>query len=449
MGAYLKMSKLSPARKAALDVTASVRKRDAYARNLIDTQINSSSLPTYDKAFASLLVLGVVSTYGALDYIIDRNLNHPNDVKANVRDALRISVYEFVALHKEPPVVIDQGVELVRSIAPRASGLANAVLRKVGKDIQSFPWGDRTLDDRALALFYGFPQWLVKRLIHDIGRPAAERFMQASNEPSPFFVAVNAVKATDREVLKMLNDAHADATFYENGPTGCIHVGNAANAVRSQAFPKGLALVCDASAQLTASCARFIPGKTYLEVGSGRGTKTILLESFATRSYGDQTCIYALDKHAYKGEVAATRNRSYGLHGVTQVTGDALELDDLALPRTFDGAFIDAPCSGLGTLRRHPEIRWRLQPKLVSSMADIGFQMLASVAPRISRHGSIVYSTCSVLREENEEVVERFLNTPYGDRFFVQPIENRSCIQVPLVSNGPDAHFAMRLVRRD
>ncbi len=442
------MSQLSPARKIAREVTALVRERNAYAHNLISTMVNTSQVPACDKAFATLLILGVVSTVGTLDYVINRNLNSIDDVKIDVRDALRISVYELIYLKKEPHAVLDQGVELAKSVAPRAGGLANAVLRKILRDIRFFPWGNPEIDDEALAIKEGFPFWLAQRLIKDLGRDTAAQFMATSNEQAPLFVAVNALRANDDEVLRMLNDARGCARIQEGDPPGCLRVDNAANALRSQALRKGYAVICDASAQLTASSIRLIPGRTYLEVGSGRGTKTILFQSNAQRNYGDQATIYALDIHEYKEKIARERGKVYGLHNVYPITGDARDLSSLKLPAQFDGAFIDAPCSGIGTLRRHPEIRWRITPHAITDMAQNDLTILREVASRIARKGFILFSTCTVMKEENEEVIQRFLDTPQGRQFSLLPAGHNSFINVSLESNGPDAHFAARLVRR-
>ena len=149
-------SKASPARLAALDVVRAVRERDAFAQDVIGTRIDRSDLSSEDRAFATKLALGVVSATGTLDEIIDRALNAPSDVKPDVRDALRVSTYEIIFLGKTPHAAVDQGVELVRSFAMSASGLANAVLRKIVLMRQAFPFGDPMRDPEALARLHAF-----------------------------------------------------------------------------------------------------------------------------------------------------------------------------------------------------------------------------------------------------------------------------------------------------
>jgi 16S rRNA (cytosine967-C5)-methyltransferase len=205
-------------------------------------------------------------------------------------------------------------------------------------------------------------------------------------------------------------------------------------------------IVADASTQEVARLALPAGQGAFLEVGSGRGTKTVLLQRAAHLSYGRQLEHYALDVHAYKRDLLIKRLQRYGFLGVHAVVGDALKLDELIaqgeLPPLFSGALIDAPCSNTGTLRRHPEARWRLSPEAVTQMAAQGRAMLAAIAPHIEPGGFVVYSTCSVLREENEQVIEAFLASGEGASFSLeQPV---FCPM--LMPAGPDAHFAAKLV---
>ena len=146
-------SKVSPARLAALEAVRLVRERDAFAQDIIAKRIDSSDLEPEDRAFATKLVLGAVSAQGTLDEIVDRALRSPSDVQPDVRDALRLGAYEIVFLDKSPHAAVDQGVELVRSIAPRAAGLANAVLRKIVMLKASFPFGAIQKRSRACMRF--------------------------------------------------------------------------------------------------------------------------------------------------------------------------------------------------------------------------------------------------------------------------------------------------------
>jgi 16S rRNA (cytosine967-C5)-methyltransferase len=175
----------------------------------------------------------------------------------------------------------------------------------------------------------------------------------------------------------------------------------------------------------------------------------VLLQQGAWLANGEQSRLVALDLHAFKTQVLLQRIARYGLKGVQPVTGDARELGQLIdshkLPPTYGGALIDAPCSGSGTLRRHPEIRWNLSETEIAAMAQAGLEMLCAVASHIEPGGFLTYSTCSVLRQENEELIEAFLSTEAGAAFSSDGPYLRSDLR----PGGPDAHFAARLVRNN
>ena len=359
-------SKASPARLAALDVVRAVRERDAFAQDVIGTRIDRSDLSSEDRAFATKLALGVVSATGTLDEIIDRALNAPSDVKPDVRDALRVSTYEIIFLGKTPHAAVDQGVELVRSFAMSASGLANAVLRKIVLMRQAFPFGDPMRDPEALARLHAFPLWLARKLIVDLGPQEALDFMRASNEQAPLFIAVNAAKTSDEALVKAFDklDEGLDPVSVDGvSVAGCYRVLDTRALLLPEVkrmFSQGEILVTDAASQLVA--ASVLPERkpaSLLEVGAGRATKTILLQSDATRAYGSQLVLSTLDNHAFKTRLLLERAERYGAEVAEALTGDALELDAVVGDRAFDEVFIDAPCSGLGTLRRHQAGRHR------------------------------------------------------------------------------------------
>lgn len=447
-------SKLSPARIVAFDVCRTVRERDAYAQDIISSRVDEKGLSSEDRAFATRLVRGVVSSSGTLDELIDRALRDPSDVQADVRDALRIAVYEIIFLDKSPHAAVDQGVELVRRVASRAAGLGNVVLRKIVAMKPAFPFGDPSCDVEAFARLHAFPLWLAKRLIADLGPDAAGDFMRASNEPAPLFLAVNAIRASDDEVYAALSQTAAQVvpvTLDGVRVPGCYRVVESRVLQDSRVkhlFDQGKVLVSDAASQMVAACV--LPARkpaAMLEIGAGRGTKTILLQSGATRAYGSQMELTALDNHAFKIDLLRNRATEYGVHLAGACTGDATDMGEVFSEREFDAVFIDAPCSGLGTLRRHPEIRWRLTASRIDEVAELGLSMLRSSAERVAPGGEMTYATCTVTHTENNGVAKRFLESAQGSRFKLVPIAGRSCFSTRLTVGSSDAHFAVRFMR--
>ncbi len=445
----------SPARQAALRVTSIVRERDAFAQELIHKYIDSSRMSREDRAFATRLTLGVVSSYGTLDDVINRCLDRVSDINDDVRDALRISTYEIIFLKKEPHAAVSQGVELVKTIAPKASGLANAVLRRIADKAHKFPFGDPRTDIEAFARLHAFPEWLAKRALLDLGPEATRDYLAGSNEPAPLFVAINAAKADESEVVETIVAAHGDPVAVSvNGEDipGCYCLSEGRvlfdGRVRHM-IQTGQLLVSDASSQ---QIARLVLTEekpaSLLEVGAGRGTKTVLIQSDAQRRYGSQIDEYVtVDNLEFKTNITAERAEEYGIHVSESITGDATALDDVVGKRAFDVVFIDAPCSGLGTLRRHPEIRWRLNPEKIDEFAKTGLALLKSASTHVAPGGSIVFSTCTITRAENIDVVKAFLASDEGASFALAPIGGAPCFNPALKPGSPDAHFAVRLVK--
>ena len=150
----------------------------------------------------------------------------------------------------------------------------------------------------------------------------------------------------------------------------------------------------------------------------------------------------SVDDHEFKGKILGERCAAYGIDTVEPFTADARTLSQKLPEASFDAVLLDAPCSGVGTLRRHPEIRWRLKPEDITSMASINLDLLIEAAKMVKPGGVITYATCTVFPEENEQVVERFLKTKFGEQFEIE-----EQVQTTLTSNGPDAHYAVRLRR--
>lgn len=447
--------KASPARLGALYATQQVRRRKAYAQEIIEASIDTSKLSPEDRAFATLLTLGVVSTQGALDNVINRAIRDPRDIKSDVRDAIRISAYEIIYLKKAPHAAVDQGVELVRAVAPTASGLANAVLHRILEASDQFPYGNPAKDIEALSLLYAFPVWLAKLLIADMGPQAAVELMKASNGQAPVYISVNALKASDEEIISLFSEVGTELEPASSAGVeiaGCYRVSNAralADGRISRLFSQGKILVSDASAQAIAQCV-LEDGKpeTILEVGSGRGTKTMLLQGFSQRMYGEQLVLTCMDSHGFKTDLLRERANTYGAEIEGFVTGNATRLDSVIGDRMFSTIFIDSPCSGLGTLRRHHEIRWRLQPEQIAELADVSLSLVKSAASHVEVGGTIVYSTCTVTYEENYGVVKRFLESSEGRSFKLAPVYGKACFASQLTDDGPDAHFAAKFIRR-
>ena len=481
------MSKAAPARKAALAVLVRAQERSGYVRELLAAAPELGRLDARDRALATRLALGVTAAQGALDELLDRYLTKPGKVSPRVRAALRIAAFELAYLGTPDAAAVSQGVELVRGQARSAAGLANAVLRRVAAGRTSFLGAeDVAPDKRALAAQArraGLPRWLVAQIAATDEKACAD-LCACALEPAPVYLQANPCRM-DAAAF----EAEAAREGLRLAPTefaGCYAVGAPAALAHAPLMERCDAAVSDVAAQMVAAAA-VRPG-SLLEVGSGRGTKTFVASALAHRAgWGEKRGHVAVDLYPRKAALNAERLRAAGMPPVACVAADGRALRsafDVALPggpslaercaQGFDAALVDAPCSGTGTMRRHPEIPWRLEPAEVDPGNPEGLPalqqaLLAEAARCVRPGGALLYATCSVLRAEDEDVVAAFLATEAGSAFRV-----RAFSEAPLFSlsafasarawaaahetpegymrtapstSGPDGHFCAQLVR--
>lgn len=468
------MAKLSPARRLALDVLMEAQETGRYVREILAGSGTSVSCDARDAAFALRLALGVTATEGTLDDILNLYLAKPKKVSARVRTALRISAFEALYLDATPEVVVSQGVELVRSFAKNAAGLANAVLRRVCAGRQEFLSAtDASANQQrivSVARHAGLPVWLARDIEASLGDSRAAALFAAQLEPAPLAVLANPLRA-DHVDTALSNGEATPLALPES-----YAVGHMAGIAATDAFESADLVASDYHTQLIAAAAT--RAGSCLEIGAGRGTKTFMMHAHAHVAHMRRTHI-ALDLFEGKCRANAERVARAGFGELQTVSGDACDLDSVLVDvdaasggRTlFDTVFVDAPCSGTGTMRRHPEIPWRLTPEDTrKNLPQLQLTMLKAASERVAPERELIYATCSVMAKENGDVVDAFLASECGASFelaalsqadiFALPayelaridVENhedaRGLFQTSPEPNGFDGHFCARFVRR-
>ena len=448
---------VSAARSTALAVVTRVREQASFAHETLAAALGKASLSPQDASLATRIAYGTIACRGTLDDAVLRFVAHPAALEPRIADALALAAYELLYMRTPPWAAVDEGVDLVRSIRPRAAGLANAVLRRLTESRDSFPWGDPATDDAALARLTGHPEWLVRQMTTDLGRVRAGEFLAADNEPAPLFLAYLPFVGTWDEAVRSLESDGAEPIPCDL--PGCLRAARPSRAVSGSAVSEGRVVVCDAAAQFAARAVRPRAGARIAEIGAGRGTKTLLMQGIALAN-GAPADILAVDSHAFKLEVLAAAIDRFDVPNVSRHLADAAEpLDRIAEPASCDTVLVDAPCSGLGTLRRHPDKRWRIAPNEIESLATLGIRILEQASRLVRPGGFVVYSTCTVTRAENDDVVAAFLDGPYGEGFTGDDLTNDTpdswrrfvrgdgTFQSLPEPDGPDGHFVARLRR--
>lgn len=442
------------------------RVRRARARDLLRGSEDVSRLGERERGFVTRLVLGVVRTSGTLDGAIDAHLRQGVHLEPRVRDALRLATYELLFLRTSARVAVSQGVELARRANRRTAGLANAVLHRVAEE--DVPRMDAArarveaglAEPCDLALVGGLPRWLAGRLASDIPQDGLARLVLTLDDPAPVYVAANLARGDAGHTERLMSQA--GISFTHCALPGAYLLEGGGGLGRSGLVSSADVVPADLGAQAIARACTPDPGSRVLEVGQGRGTKSILLENAAIAAGGPcEVC--AVESEGFKVGLARRRMEASGL--ADHVSSWELDARELGTPDAPDGpsgwfdlAFVDAPCSGTGTMRRHPEIPWSLDQGSVrdgGTLPELQLQILTAASCRVRVGGRLAYSTCSLLRAEDEDVVRAFLESPEGSRFEVVRQEDAPVGTVTkegflrTLSFGPEAdgHF-LALLRR-
>jgi len=401
---------IAPARIAAYDIGLSVSSGTdlpaaiAHAReHLRDDR---------DRALAAEIATGVERWRGQLDYLIASFAKRPLDrLDAEIVAVLRLSLYQILHLTRVPAsAAVDDGVQLVkRSRKHSAAGFVNAILRAVSRKRDALPLPPRPADssDRELALAYlsitlSHPRWLAARWFERFGFDIAETWLLFNNQHAPLALRVNGVRASQQQVAERLAEDGVDVVPGEFAPDALIVRGG--NPLRTTAFEEGLFIVQNESSQLVTLLAGSAPGPLVLDACASPGGKTTAIAAALAPSGR----IIACDSRTSRIELLRRTIRITGATNVLVVQADALAPTPFST--MFDCVIVDAPCSGLGTLRRDPDIRWRRHEAELPLFARNQHVMLGFAAEAVRPGGRLIYATCSSEPEENEDVARTFLS---------------------------------------
>lgn len=358
-----------------------------------------------DRALCHELVLGVLRRQLFLDRLIEHySKRRLATLDLPVRIALRLGLYQLRYLTRVPAsAAVNESVSLVRlARLSSATAFVNAVLRRAIKEAEYDPATGVSDPLERIAIQTSHPVWLIERWANAFGIAEAEAFAHANNAVPPTAFRVVRTRADESEVLSKLRAA--GATVEQSGVAeGAWRVSSATSVVR-ELSAAGEIYLQDEASQLVAEVLDVKPGERVLDLCAAPGGKTTLMADRAD----DQALIIAADRSATRLATVVATSNLHHLNSINTLLSDAVE----KLPfegAVFDKVLLDAPCSGTGTLRRNPEIRWRLSEDDIRILSTQQKQMLGNAAEVVKPGGRLVYSTCSVEREENEEVVRQFL----------------------------------------
>ena len=422
---------IAPARTAAFAVLQSVGSGKTDLASALARE--RTRLPDErDRALAGEIATGTLRLQGAFDHIIASFAGRPlRKLDAEVIDILRLTIFQLLYLDRVPAsAAVKDAVDMAGKAGKRsASGLVNAVLRRVARERGKLPLPERpsNTDDRASALAYlsttlSHPEWLVARWLDRHGFAEAESWARFNNEPASLVLRANRLKVTRDELAQALAAAGIE-TEAASRATDALIV-RRGNPVGTPLHDDGLFFIQDEASQLVGDFAGARAGERILDACASPGGKTLIMAASA----GPTASIVATDVRARRIDLLAETVRRSGATNVHVVQADAGS--GLPFAGRFDRILLDAPCSGLGTLRRDPDIKWRRKEDDLPRLAQGQLAMLEHAAAVLAGGGHLVYSTCSSEPEENELVVEEFLRRhpdfrADGESFRTLPFRDR------------------------
>lgn len=395
------------ARDTALDVLTAVEQEGAYSNLLLNGALQKSGLSGPDAGLATELVYGTISRLNTIDYFLESFVSKGlAKLQPWVRNLLRLSFYQLYYLDRIPAhAAVNEAVNIAKRRGHQGiSGMVNGVLRNVLRRKEELILPSDLPAAARISLAYSHPEWLVARWIEQYGEAVAEAICQSNNEPPSVSVRVNRSKISREEMLGIMQGQGLEATPSPVTTDGIL-VQSGGNMALTEWYSKGLISIQDESSMLVGAAVNAHPGMKVLDCCAAPGGKTCHI---AERLEGRGQVI-ANDIHPHKAKLIADQTQRLGLQIVETMTSDAVTLSEHFAPESFDRILLDAPCSGLGVIRRKPDLKWSKTPGDISEINAIQHALLDAVCGLLKPGGFLVYSTCTIERSENAGMVEAFL----------------------------------------
>lgn len=442
---------VSPARRLAYDLLQEVLYRGAFANIVLDKALFASSLDRKDRALATELLYGTVKFRDRLAYMIDQFSKTPvKKMDQKTASILLLSVYQLDQLSRIPDhAVVHEAVNIAKEEKLASQRLINAVLRSLIRNKDRMKWPDAQKQKALyLAKTESFPQWMIETWIKKFGYKSTKDICKYFNQASSVWLRANVLKNSTEELIDILSREGADvkkgnmlseSILYECGP-----------ALRDlSSFQEGRFAIQDQAAMLVAHAVNPQAGERILDMCAAPGGKT----SHMAELMGNKGEILAVDLHAHRTNLIHANAKRLDLDIINTETRDA-SLPALDLVEVFDRVLLDAPCSGLGVLNRRPDARWQKQRKQIPKLVTLQSQLLDRAAEALKPGGRLVYSTCTLLDEENKDQVLAFLDRHPDFSLAMDIDKNWPTIKAPegMIElrpdlNGCDGFFIAALVK--
>ena len=392
-------------REAAMTALYKIEVDGAYStKAIIDASTNTDGR---DKAFVNELVMGVLRNKLRIDYTIQAfSKIKLKKLSPKVHQILRCGVYQLLFMDKVPvSAACNEAVKLASKHAHSAAkGYVNGVLRSISRNLDMLP--EPSNDDAAekISVLYSCPKWLVEKLISQFGIDTTEAILKDSLLPHPVMIRANRTKTNPEELIKILDEEGISASHGDE--EDCLIVTGAIDVNSSKAYKGGLYTLQNINSMRAAYALSPKSGETVIDLCSAPGGKTTHIAELM----GNKGRVIAFDVHPHKINLIERAAERLGLTCVEAMVHNSENPID-ELKKTADRVLADVPCSGIGVIHKKPDIKWNRQTEDIDALYIIQKNILNSAATYVKNGGTLVYSTCTILREENTDIIEEFLKT--------------------------------------
>ncbi len=438
-------------REIALKILYKINTQAGYANIILDDEIEkyNKKIDKRDKALLTKLVYGTLTYLITLDYVISKYSNiKMKKISPWILDILRMGIYQIIYLDKIPKsAIVNESVELAKKYGHKASsGFVNAILKKIEPNELDTLVFENELDK--ISILTSHPKWLLEVLLSEYDIESVRKICEYNNIEAPVFIRVNTLKTNIEQLEKSLQESNID-TKRVNGIDNVLQINNLSDIVNNKLFKQGYFTIQDAMATLVGQIVDAKPNEEILDICSAPGGKTTHIGQLMD----NKGLIIACDIYEHRLNLVKETAKRLGVNIIQTLPNDATKLNKDFIAK-FDRVLADVPCSGLGVIRRKIDIKYQKQIQDLTDITNIQWNILNNASKYVKPNGILVYSTCTILKQENEDMIERFLKE--NSHFEVVDISNvleNNCLKEKYIKSLPyiqnfDGFFIAKLVRK-
>lgn len=427
--------KVDFAREMTLKILFEIEEKKAYSNIILDEYLNKNreKLSLKDVNFISILIYGIVTWRLTIDTIIQKHSKiNLKKISPYVINILRIGIYQIIFLDKVPKsAAVNESVNLSKKYAYKSAGFVNAILRKVDKIDYTELSTIENVQER-ISKQYSLPLWIVTKFIEQYGVNQTEKIAEHSNEIPSLTIRVNTLKISIDDLLIELEKRNIGYQKLETN--NFIKINNIKNLSQLDLFKKGFFTIQDEGAGEIVNVLNPQAGDIILDACAAPGGKTTYIAEIM-KNNGE---IIAWDLHEHRVKLIKETTKRLGINIITTEVKDASKFDEKYCEK-FDKILLDVPCMGLGVMKRKPDIKWQRNEKDIEELSKVQLEILLNCSRYLKQNGILVYSTCSLLKEENEKIIEKFVQSAN-----YKVIKQKSI----MITKNNDGFFISKLIRK-